>query len=721
MAAAFLIETGRRGPSADFNREVEEEGIKFNVENATEDIINGIFCTYEPPTSKHEQFKAAKAAREDPTKYAFRPHVSKSILKWKVKKNKKSETPSANAKASAAAANAAANAADAASSNARNDANDGVVVFDQEGNKKSVTWKDEKSKGDRTEIENTVVGLASKYCGGAFNQGEDIAEILSSPTGRATQTFFAGGPETPGSMKHMATSILKKSKSPTNSVSDSNKKTLYDDEGNSVQEIDAQEDENGSFFPSTPMDAAATPMAAATSNPKFRGHQNLFCSNIPFMDTVKEGIGIAGVMAATAAVAAGVPENLCSPYKLKKTNKYSTPEQNQISAELKEAQESLGVYEPETYGQPPNVPGALKLKRQSTPKHAAGSKYENEENENDDKGQKHMSSQQSYVHSDVTMGNTTVNHFSGNASLFDDTVNESTANSAKSPRSKGSFSSMVEELKHMQLEKKLEGSSQHGSTTCSETRSTPGISVGSLKMGYEKICKSPKNSVVTNSYKNSLKSPSTPKANKDLFECRSGTVASLAKQFESPRARTNQNAVRMSIDPTESRQFNGKVNLLPPTPRRKSPGTPSGYSMVGNKFETLDWNTVNNTKRSTRQDEAVSAVSMNTDAEIREAASTILDVGPSKKASKRPIFAGRRPRSLVTGPETVENDDHDDNANAPEERQDHATTNKAKKKEKKMKRSKSKDNFANKFKKALNPIRKATRHVESQRIAKSEL
>lgn len=681
MAAAFLLDAGRsRGRSEEFMREEEEEGIQFNMENAAEDIINGMFCTYEPPTSKQEQYKAVKDARKDPKKYAYRPHVPKSILKWKIKKNKKSATPSANAAASFAAMAAAAAAAGAASSKAaarKNDANDGVVDLDEEGNKKSVTWKDEKSRGDRTEIENTVVGLASKYCGGAFNQGEEIAEILSSPTGRATQTFFAGGPEESGSMAHMVTSILKTSKSPTNS--DSDKKILYDDEGNPVREDDAQEDENVSFFPSTPKEdtAAATPTAAydPAADPNLGPHHNLFCSNLPFMDTVKEGMGIAGVMAATAAVAAGVPDNLCSPYKMKRTDKYPTPAEMQISEEIKEAQEALGVYEPASYDQAPDVSAALNLRRQSTPKHAAGSrKHEDKESEID---------QQSYAQSDVTMGNTTINHFSGILSLFDASVNESSATSvAKSPKSKASFSSMVEELKHVQLNKNLEGSSQHGSTT------------GSIKNAYEKMAKSPKTSVVTNSYKNSLKSPSTPKSNKvDLSEVRSGTVASLAKKFESP------NGIRMSIDPTECRQFNGKISLLPPTPRRKSPSTPS-YSMGGDKYKTFD----------VKPRQASSEVSANTDAEIREAASTILDVGPSKTASKRPIFAGRRPRS---GPETVENDDQD------EDRQDHVTTNKTKKKEKKakMKRSKSKDRFANKFRKV---VRKATRNVESQRIAKSE-
>ena len=43
MAGVFLIETGRRKSSnMEFRPEVEEEGIKFNMENAAEDIINGL-------------------------------------------------------------------------------------------------------------------------------------------------------------------------------------------------------------------------------------------------------------------------------------------------------------------------------------------------------------------------------------------------------------------------------------------------------------------------------------------------------------------------------------------------------------------------------------------------------------------------------------------------------------------------------------------------------
>jgi hypothetical protein len=376
MAAAFLVDQKRR--SAEFTPQVEEAGIKFSMENVAEDIVNGLFCTYEPPTSKFEQYKAAKAARKHPERYVDRPHVPKSILKWKIMKSPKKKTTETPKNSDPPPA--------PSPSEARDDADDGAAaaaaaatVEVDDGNKKSVTWRDEAAKVERTEIENKVVGLASKYCGGACNQGEDIADFFSSPTGRAAQNFF-GGPDTPGSMASMASSVFSGSKkeeeseapTPTNSE----KKVLYDDLGNPIREDDVQEDVTASYFPDTPKieGAAPTPMASAQTNPKdpANGHSNLFCSNVPFMDTMVEGIGIAGVMAKSAAVAAGVSEKFCSPYAKRTASaetqlvRVHTPEQAAISEELKEAQESLGIYEPESYDQAANN-SAFKLKRQSTP------------------------------------------------------------------------------------------------------------------------------------------------------------------------------------------------------------------------------------------------------------------------------------------------------------------------------------------------------------------
>lgn len=696
MAAAFLLEKGRR-TAAEFTREVEEEGIKFNMENVAEDIVNGLFCTYEPPTSKTEQYKAAKAVRKDPTKYTYRPSVPKSILKWKVKKHKEKK-----ASYSSSASEAPSVPPSPPASEERDDVNDGVVTVEKD--KKSVTWRDQKAKGGRTEIENKVVGLASKYCGGACNSGEGIADILSSPTGRATQTFFTGGPETPGSMASMASSMF--SKQTTATEEDGEKKVLYDDLGNPIREDDIQEDETGSYFPTTPKDAAApTPMHASSNskdpyNDKMYGRSNLFCSNIPFVDTVVEGIGIAGVMAHSAAVAAGVPENLCNPLNSQPPTetqlvRVSDAEKQEISEELKQAQESLGIYEPESYDQ--STPNAVKLKRQSTPRHAPGQAPADEEDDvtQQQEQQPAGSSNRSYAHSDITMGNTTVNHFSENASLFDDTVGAEPA-TPKSPKA-GGFNSMVDELKAVQLEKGLEGSSQHSATKEDNKSTASGFS--SYKKDYERVAKSPKaRSVMTNSYKKSLKSPSTPQqSDKEIFEARSGTVASLAKQFESPRSRTNQAAFRKSIDPAETRQFDGKLSFLPPTPRRKEPKSPSGYSMVGNKLEKFDWHErIGKTK--------ASEVSANANAENREEAST------------------KRPTSLVTGPETVEKDDSFEGvkkqSDPPQEKPESSSRIYEKKSSKKKdKAGKPKEGFSKKFKKTL---RKVTKKVESQRIATDE-
>jgi len=183
---------------------------------------------------------------------------------------------------------------------------------------------------------------------------------------------------------------------------------------------------------------------------------------------------------------------------------------------------------------------------------------------------------------------------------------------------------------------------------------------------------------------------------------------------------------------------------------------PTGYSMSGNKFVAQDWNDRNTSRTTTlnrhdnnnnnNNNDLLSPRSVATDAEIREEASTILDVGgPSHNGGSRgrPSFPGRSPKSsLVAGPETVENDDDDEGT--PEVRQDRRSLrkkrndkqnnnnnnnnnkNKNKKESKKSNKknnsknknnNKSKESFASKFKKAvLNPVRKTARQVESQRI-----
>jgi len=713
--------------------------------------------------------------------------------------------------------------------------------------KKTVRWRDQQrqkhheqhpqqqqqqqqGRHERTDIENKVADLASKYCGGVFHQGEDIADVLSSPTGRTAQTFFGGGAKTPGSMANMASSLFggaDNSNSNTGGSPQTQTKVFYDDLGNPIREDDmSQAGEDSVQQPSYPtaVTTAQTAPLGTTASPSVagasagteqhkNGRQNLFCSNIPFIDTVMTGIGIAGVIAASAAVKAGVPENYCGVYTKQQQQEHQEQQrrseaQNEISEELRLAQESLGVFEPESYD-PPIVSSGSKLQRQSTPRNPRRKgqnldpeddlTVDDDDNDDDDDVDSDLlddllggneaqgsslslhKSHQSYAKSDITMGNTTIKHFrasaSENASLFDDMEDDTSGSVRHSPGklSKNVFSSMVEELKEVQEARK--GQHGHNNNTRRKNKKDTdaiGVSISSIKHNYEKSCKSPRHSVVTSSYRNSLKKspinsrvagkfygvagsgasqlPATPNHkrnnNTEVFERRTGKVANLARQFDSPRSNYRASPGRKCVDPLESRFFDGSVDLLPPTPRRKSPETPTGYSMSGNKLEVQDWGIDNNaptpssrynSNKNNNYNAAAremisphSAYTYNTDAEVREAPSTILDMTSKQN---RPKFAGRRPRSLVTGPETVKDEDeseeeivtnnNDEELVVREDRRKSSSNNSSKRSKSKERRNSSKSkertSFANKLKKsmgkALNPVKKATRKgVESTRI-----
>ena len=151
--------------------------------------------------------------------------------------------------------------------------------------------------------------------------------------------------------------------------------------------------------------------------------------------------------------------------------------------------------------------------------------------------------------------------------------------------------------------------------------------------------------------------------------------------------------------------------------------------MVGNKLKVHDWDTpsphFNNkgtpsprfsSNRYTVKDmmSPKSGTTYNTEAEVREAPSSILD---NVATQDRPNFGGQRPASLVTGPETVDDD-------TVEEKKV------SKKKSKKNKKGKSKEqpgrskSFTEKLKKSVEKaqirVKNATRKVEASRIPDKE-
>lgn len=767
---AFFLDTGATA----FSKQEEEDGIRFSVENATEDIVNGLFCTYEPPTSRKAQFQAAKAVRTDPQKYAQRPHVPNSILKWRIPTKPKS---SMKASVAAAAQTPTNSVRDPPPSFApQEEVRDDAPPKDSLTEKKSVRWRDQQHTEDRTEIEQTAVELASKYCG---IQGDGIADILSSPQGRAAQSFFGGNYKTPQTMAHMADNLFGTTNEENSSAGAAGNittnKVFYDDQGHAIPNDDVSPSPStdvGSYFPNS-IPVHESESTASQKQQKNAGRSNLFCSNIPFMDTVMTGIGVASVVAASAATKAGVPEDCCWVYTTKQHHR--SMQHHEISEELKQAQESLGIYEPENYDQPGHI-SAPEFKRQATPKchrssmrRAGTPRYaeedddrhddheQNRDHQTRDQTNSYRSSSRSYATSDITMGNTTINHFSGNASLFDTKEDETRNNSAStSHKNKSSFNSLVDELKHVQQIRRQNGgsgmstsSSSKQTNTSSRIHTAPIVEgvvksrLSEIKKDYEKHCKSPRASVATTSYLNSLKkspvnsvrtattnAPPTPNHDRaeaaKLLEKRGGSVANLAKQFESPRSAArpvvamrskSPAAYRKGVDPLETRFYDGKVDLLPPTPRCKAaeaaPVSPTGYSMTkGGNLRLHDWSTP--TSRSIR-----------TDAEIREAASTILDAHLTT-ARLPSLASSSRPRSLVRGPETVvdQEDLHDvvddpvrDHSASASKEVNSKKSRKDKKKQSKRSKTKdrsSKNTFATKLKQSM---KKVTQKVEHDRMA----
>jgi hypothetical protein len=371
-----------------------------------------------------------------------------------------------------------------------------------------------------------------------------------------------------------------------------------------------------------------------------------------------------------------------------------------IASELNEAQQALGIYEPKSYGpQPgrsPSKGGGIKFKRQPTPKHMRRSmqdlddkldaKEENKQqkkknNKNNNVSSDTYSASRSDVDSEITMGNTTVKHFGRNrsygdnsiiqgedyASLFDEENNddnkrEQRQHTPKKSSFKGSFSTMFEELKHVQKERSSLSSPYSGidnNGNIFERKNSTNINVGSIKKQLEKSNKK-KSSVVTESYLKSINTEANSAVTESrvddgtlLNSCRSsGVVASLKKQFE-------------TRDPPSGggSSFFNRSGIQPPTPRRNS--TRSQYHQAYHQ--------------------AFSPRTFASDDEIRE------EVSKDHLVPKDPPVM--RHCTLEVVPRTVaENDDNDiylDQYEEHEERQDRAAAN-AKKKGKNKRGGKSK-------------------------------
>lgn len=166
------------------------------LENVAEDVLNGLFCHYEPPTSEYAQHKAANLVRENPTKYTFSKvkKRSKSILRTSKQFKKK--------------------------------------AMIEEQKKRGVTWRDEEN---RRGLEGKVATCATDKCdilGVLTKAGRDLEDTLS-PTKAGEESFL--NPFTTPTIQAEAAASQGKEDNESNEDTPA-KKVLYDDEGNPIDE-----------------------------------------------------------------------------------------------------------------------------------------------------------------------------------------------------------------------------------------------------------------------------------------------------------------------------------------------------------------------------------------------------------------------------------------------------------------------------------------------------
>lgn len=177
------------------------------LENVAEDVLNGLFCHYEPPTSEYAQHKAANAVRENPTKYTFsKVKRNRSILRTSKQFRKKQAMEEAK----------------------------------KNKKKRGVTWRDEATKKG---FEGRIEACASGPCdvlGVLTKAGRGLEDALS-PSSANKKTAENPFPEPVAPTITTEETETPKETTEEKADDEAPKKVLYDDEGNPI-------DENGSIM-----------------------------------------------------------------------------------------------------------------------------------------------------------------------------------------------------------------------------------------------------------------------------------------------------------------------------------------------------------------------------------------------------------------------------------------------------------------------------------------
>jgi hypothetical protein len=236
---------------------LENEKAGGAFENAAEEILNGIFCHYEPPASTKAQKNAADSVRSNPTKFLYEEQPTKPILRMK----KKGETPSQQEEQQPKEETRE-DTTEAPQEEAREEPEEELEIPDDPetpSKKRGIKWRDEESKRQEEEknkqpapsmLQNAAALCVSIPILGCV--GKQAEEEMPSTL---ADTLDAGSvaPETPGATQTPTSGILKKR--------DSGMKVIYDDEGNPIS-TPKSPIHNHPFFKNTPTAEAVAPGAS---------------------------------------------------------------------------------------------------------------------------------------------------------------------------------------------------------------------------------------------------------------------------------------------------------------------------------------------------------------------------------------------------------------------------------------------------------------------------
>jgi len=192
---AFYVDTPTsRGGQTD------DPALDFNLENMAENVINGMFCTYEPPNSTKSKVEAVKEVRTNPHKFTVRPRAPpKGILRYTYLKRKKKKKKNKKKKKkqkddydyNSDADDGQQSYISTATSTASSSRGGGRSTA---SNSNKVTWRDQQKQVQRTQMENDVVQVADKYLGlvGVFSEGEGLTDDHELPLSPRHQSGSSG-------------------------------------------------------------------------------------------------------------------------------------------------------------------------------------------------------------------------------------------------------------------------------------------------------------------------------------------------------------------------------------------------------------------------------------------------------------------------------------------------------------------------------------------------